>query len=383
MTFKNRIKELRYVPAGSIIANPKNWRKHPKSQSEALKGILGEIGFAGAVLARETPDGLMLIDGHLRKESVLPNQQVPVLVLDVTEAEADKILATFDPLAAMATTDAEALETLLKDIQTQSGSVAKMMAELKESTRTSELATIEEEEEELAETIQSSGIYEYTEAAIFSSSNEWGIPDLREDMLCDLIPDRIWDGIATEDNTKTMYNHASGRMTHENCKGGLLTFYCDDYKFDNAWDDAVKFLAKLISLEWGGVVVPDFSTYENMPRVIRYFNLYKARWVARYWQEAGVKVMPNINFGAKGDDMSLCYAGIPKGVHSVACQVRTTGKFRKTFVQGVSLSLIALQPKHVILYGGDDNRKWLEGMLPEGPEYHWLSSYTRVRMRGR
>ena len=379
--FKDRIKEFRRVPAGMIQANPKNWRKHPKAQSEALKGILKEIGFAGAVLARETPDGLMLIDGHLRKETVNPAQEVPVLVLDVTEAEADKILATFDPLSAMASTDAEALDSLLKDISTQSESVAKMMAELKESTRVSAL---EEDEavEEAEEVITEAGIYAYNEAAVFSSTNEWGIPDYLPDMFCELTPNTVWDGVHTDDNSKTMYAHASGAMTKENCQGGVLCFYVEDYKFDNAWDDAVKFLAKLIHMEWGGVVCPDFSTYDSMPRIVRYWNIYKARWVARYWQEAGVKVIPNINFG-EGQDAGLYYAGVPKGVPVVAAQVRTSGKHRKFFVNGITDALLAVEPKNVLLYGGDDNRKWLEPHLPEGPVYHWLSSYTRVRMRGR
>ena len=33
-----------------------------------MRGVLADIGWADAVLARETPDGLMLIDGHLRAE---------------------------------------------------------------------------------------------------------------------------------------------------------------------------------------------------------------------------------------------------------------------------------------------------------------------------
>ena len=45
----------------------------------------------------------MLIDGHLRAETTL-RASVPVLVLDVNEEEADKILATAHPLAAMAET---------------------------------------------------------------------------------------------------------------------------------------------------------------------------------------------------------------------------------------------------------------------------------------
>ena len=48
----------------------------------------------------------MLIDGHLRAETT-PDSEVPVLVLDVTAEEADKILLTLDPLAAMAEADSE------------------------------------------------------------------------------------------------------------------------------------------------------------------------------------------------------------------------------------------------------------------------------------
>jgi hypothetical protein len=67
VTIRNRIKELREVKAGDLIHNPKNWRRHPKSQAEALRGLLGEVGYADALLVRELPDGrLMLIDGHLR-----------------------------------------------------------------------------------------------------------------------------------------------------------------------------------------------------------------------------------------------------------------------------------------------------------------------------
>jgi hypothetical protein len=55
-------------PARELLPNPHNWRRHPHKQATALHGILAEIGFADAVLARETPDGLMLIDGHLRAE---------------------------------------------------------------------------------------------------------------------------------------------------------------------------------------------------------------------------------------------------------------------------------------------------------------------------
>ncbi len=126
MRIRDRVVELRRIPAGSLLPNPKNWRRHPKAQADALRGLLSEIGYADALLARETPEGLMIIDGHLRAETT-PDTVVPVLVLDVTEAEADKLLLSLDPLAAMAEGDTDALRALLEQVETDSDAVQKML----------------------------------------------------------------------------------------------------------------------------------------------------------------------------------------------------------------------------------------------------------------
>ena len=129
MTMKDRVKELRRVPASELRANPKNWRRHPPSQEAALRGVLEDIGFADAVIARETDDGLELIDGHLRQE-VMGDQSIPVLIVDVTEEEADKMLLTYDPLAMMAHADTDQLLGLLRDNPFESNAVADMLEAL-------------------------------------------------------------------------------------------------------------------------------------------------------------------------------------------------------------------------------------------------------------
>lgn len=126
MKIRDRIKSLRRVKASELLPNPRNWRTHPQEQQDAMRGLLAEIGFAGAALARETQDGLQLIDGHLRAE-LSPDAKIPVLVLDVTEAEADKLLATFDPVGAMAEADHEALAKLLAEIDTESDALQAML----------------------------------------------------------------------------------------------------------------------------------------------------------------------------------------------------------------------------------------------------------------
>jgi DNA modification methylase len=108
-----------------------------------MRAVLDEVGYAGALLARETPEGLMLIDGHLRSE-VTPDETVPVLVLDVDEAETKKILATFDPISAMAEADKGKLDAVLRDIDTGSEALAKMLEDLAESNGLLEQITTEE-----------------------------------------------------------------------------------------------------------------------------------------------------------------------------------------------------------------------------------------------
>jgi hypothetical protein len=130
MQIRDRVKELRRVPAAELRPNPRNWRTHSPDQRDALQGILAEVGYAGALLDRELPDGsLELIDGHLRAETT-PDMPVPVLVLDMSEDEANKILATHDPLAAMAGVDRDALESLLDDVHVQNESLQTMLADL-------------------------------------------------------------------------------------------------------------------------------------------------------------------------------------------------------------------------------------------------------------
>jgi 16S rRNA G966 N2-methylase RsmD len=127
---RDRIRELRRVRAKDLVANPKNWRVHPKAQAAALRGLLAEVGYADALLVRELPDGkLQIVDGHLRAETT-PTAMVPVLILDVTEAEAEKILLTLDPLAAMAETDSERIRALLETVRTDSAAVAALLEQV-------------------------------------------------------------------------------------------------------------------------------------------------------------------------------------------------------------------------------------------------------------
>ena len=130
MKIRDRVKELRRVKAGTLQPHPKNWRTHPPSQRDALRGVLAEVGYADALLARELPDGtLQLIDGHLRAETT-PEAEVPVLIVDLDDRETAKLLAVHDPLAAMAESDRDVLAELLAEVETESEAVEALLAEM-------------------------------------------------------------------------------------------------------------------------------------------------------------------------------------------------------------------------------------------------------------
>ena len=47
-----------------LLANPSNWRVHPKAQQQALAGILGQVGWVQQVLVNRRTGHV--VDGHLR-----------------------------------------------------------------------------------------------------------------------------------------------------------------------------------------------------------------------------------------------------------------------------------------------------------------------------
>jgi hypothetical protein len=128
-SIRNRVRELRHVRADRLRPHPLNWRTHPTEQQAALAAVLDEIGYAGALLARECDDGtLELIDGHLRAATT-PEAEVPVLVVDLSVEEAALLLAVHDPLAAMARTDAETLLALTSDLDVRHAELEALLAQ--------------------------------------------------------------------------------------------------------------------------------------------------------------------------------------------------------------------------------------------------------------
>ena len=130
--WKNRIIGHGDEPLDEILFNPANWRIHPKAQQEALEGVLSQVGWVQDVIVNKQTGHL--VDGHLRCQVAARNGEktVPVVYVDLTPEEESLILATIDPLSAMAATDKQKLDDLLHAVQSDDERVQEMISGLAE-----------------------------------------------------------------------------------------------------------------------------------------------------------------------------------------------------------------------------------------------------------
>jgi len=128
--WRNRIVEVAEVPPDDLVANPANWRSHPKEQRDALAAALDEVGWVAQVMVNRRPGNL--VDGHLRVDLALARGEptVPVVYIDVSEEEERLILATFDPIAAMAEAEATQLKALLDGLDPADEGLRAMLDDL-------------------------------------------------------------------------------------------------------------------------------------------------------------------------------------------------------------------------------------------------------------
>jgi ParB-like chromosome segregation protein Spo0J len=141
--YTNRIIGHGTANLDEILFNPGNWRIHPKAQQEALAGVLSEVGWVQSVIINQRTG--RLVDGHLRCQVAARNgdKTIPVVYVDLDEAEEALVLASIDPLAAMAATDKAKLDDLLKQVQSDDERVQQMLADMAEREGLGELSGLD------------------------------------------------------------------------------------------------------------------------------------------------------------------------------------------------------------------------------------------------
>jgi ParB-like chromosome segregation protein Spo0J len=130
--WRSRIVGHGEAPPETLVSNPRNWRTHPRPQLDALAGVLSEVGWVQDVLVNRTTGNV--VDGHARIQLALTRKEasVPVVYVELSEAEEAKVLATLDPIGAMAGADRDQLERLLQDVTTDDAALRQALRDLGE-----------------------------------------------------------------------------------------------------------------------------------------------------------------------------------------------------------------------------------------------------------
>ena len=127
--WKNRIVGHGEVNPEQLLANPKNWRIHPKNQQDALVGVLSEVGWVQDVIVNKQTG--FVVDGHARVSlAIQAGERVPVVYIDLSEKEEALIIATLDPLSAMAATDEDLLASLVGELEVSDEAVSSLLRSL-------------------------------------------------------------------------------------------------------------------------------------------------------------------------------------------------------------------------------------------------------------
>lgn len=127
-----------------------------------------------------------------------------------------------------------------------------------------------------------------------------------------------------------------------------IHFYIQDYLFNRIWNDPLRYIKVL--KQYKGIVMPDFSSYEDMPTPLKDFNYYRSLWFARMCQLNNIVVIPNI-YMMHNKDYVFHFDGVPKNstvfVSAKGC-CREKGIIDK-FYKGWEAMVEQITPSQIII----------------------------------
>lgn len=133
--WRNRIVAYGEEDPEQLLANPYNWRVHPQHQQAAFLGVVHDVGVVQNIIVNKATGHV--VDGHMRVLLAIKEGQrsIPITYVDLSEQEEAEILATYDPISAMAVADRELFAQTLRQFNTGAPAIqelaSKMASDLK------------------------------------------------------------------------------------------------------------------------------------------------------------------------------------------------------------------------------------------------------------
>ena len=301
------------------IGRLRPWPGNPRNNEDAIGVVaasLKRFGWGAPIVAR-LADG-EIIGGHTRWAAAkqLGMKEVPVRFLDLTADEAHALALADNKTNEIATWDDDKLAAALRALQGAGSSldalgfsdseITYLTASLDETTASPGFSGGSASSgfpQDIAAALQPgrpapapAGPPKLHKSdvpdAVWPTNNEWGVPVLDLAMQADAFDTPIirW-----------------GRIARTSAMSGTWHFYTGDFRFNTLWDDpSIIPNTKAVT-----VVEPNYSTSANMPRAAALWTVYKKRWLGRYWQSKGVRLIVDLNVAKTHGDLN--WLGVPQG----------------------------------------------------------------------
>lgn len=314
--------EIINLKIDDLIPYSKNAKKHPKKQIAEIANSIEEFGMNDPIGVWS--DKNIIVEGHGRwlacKE--LGFNTVPCIRLDHLSEEQRKAYTLAHNKVAESDWDFDLLDDELNDILNID------MEQFGFEFKDEELEK-EKVQKRVANILN-------LELAQFEGVGKYDIPYIEP--VRELPKITEWIG----------FNYV---LSDKNPEGKGVHFFVDDYQFERVWNNPDAYVKKLLQYE--AVIAPDFSPYGDMPLATQIFNHYRKHWVARYFQERGVNIIPCIRASTDERSLDFYLDGEPRGgiVAISSMWVNKSKELKDYFMREYNLMYETLKPCKILVYG--------------------------------
>jgi hypothetical protein len=281
--------------------HPRNYNSHPASQIERLRASLRKFGQPRNIVVWRN----MFVTGHGVAQAAIAEGwetlRANVIPDDWPEKRVLAFLAADNELSRLSDPDQVALTAILDEARQFDNELLQAMGYSDTEFDVLLSSFGEATEEDAVQSVDKPPAVSDDETAVmrwdvpdavWPSDNEWGVPllDIQREATFVDAPWGIW-----------------GATSRKATKVSTWFFYTEDYRYEALWDDPSGVLKSGCAV----AAEPNFSCYSNMPPAVALWQIYRKRWIARWWQSRGVNILVDLNVAT--NHYSLNLLGVPVG----------------------------------------------------------------------
>lgn len=359
----------------------------PEEGYERLKNSFSSEGMCLPFFVWKKGESYFILDGHGREklfkkedatfEDSYGNEthEVPCIVVEaVDEQDARKKILLINSNYQQWTTNKEEINQFINKIDLNWINEATNIPQLSlPDLKLSELFLPEQPEFEEAESI-----FELKSNPLFERGvNAYDIPLLRKEMICEIpSPIETWTGEERNNYFLFLQGHSTKGL---DCTKAVLCFYSWDDHFEGLWTKLLGWTEKIKHSKYHCVISPNYTITGEDPVAFKLWQIYRTRYITRYWQEAGIKVIPDVIWADK-KSLDYVFLGIPENCTCVSLQMQNLHNI-KAFEEGFLEMLKVVKPLSIFAYCPIEKRYILEKNVKDNIKIVYAEPWINLRRK--